>query len=655
MQKSIIDMNFEINTQKNESHIHYQPASEEWSSSIYSYNKKNVVLAPQIARWTGELSRHYFNALPKSKKMDSLYVVKQRSKKKFVKIFFPFNRSKLNSRHADSTSDISNLLLKKRKYKTNKYLYLFNTRFKFNKNINRDILNYFYGNTSTNKNISSKNTDTSIVQTNKRYSVLKVYLNSPNVKYSTNNVSIIVRIYNKKNLFMLKKMQRDSDIVKTKFAHDFLKKNKVNSVKKNVKVLNTKSLIKLITYLRKNNKLHTLKSHLKNKPNLHKRSKKSFIKRFRKYKIRLRNKLIYKLNNKSSISFFYYMWKYAKSNPLQMLCKNTYLCKIWLKNLTTYLTKYYIFNLETSFSATSLFNKKKMMQLQNVLKKYSLLFESSKKTNVPNLSWTKNLSYLKKLCIIDINCLRKKFYGLKPLINLYYFKHHMLIYYFEYYKKNNSNMIALKNIFFKLFFKKIYYNIVNLKYWHLDSKIVADVITTKLIDRKKKVLKVLKKSLTSKPYFDYSSILQKSGNKDILTFTWVKDFLFSNFISKKMNVTRSKNICNNHILFIGNNYKTNLLLDNLQNKWKLGTTLQAKGRITKRKTAQRSLLKIRRMGSLQNILSSRAGISTSLSKGFAKSNLQYNNNNNYNANGSFGLRVYISSLQTLQKWNMQVA
>ena len=94
------------------------------------------------------------------------------------------------------------------------------------------------------------------------------------------------------------------------------------------------------------------------------------------------------------------------------------------------------------------------------------------------------------------------------------------------------------------------------------------------------------------------------------------------------------------------------MLENLQHKWKIGTKLQAKGRITRRKTAQRSLKKIKYVGTLTNLLSSHIGISTSLSRGVNKSNLQYINNNKYNANGSFGLKVSISSLQTLQKWSI---
>jgi hypothetical protein len=176
------------------------------------------------------------------------------------------------------------------------------------------------------------------------------------------------------------------------------------------------------------------------------------------------------------------------------------------------------------------------------------------------------------------------------------------------------------------------------------------------------VLKVLKKSISNKPYFHIvPTILKLNAESNPITFTWKKDFFFSKNIDKSIlqNSAHTLTLCdndkkvsNNHILFISNKYKNQLLLENLQNKWKIGTKLQAKGRITKRKTAQRSLAKIRYLGTLKNVLSSYAKISSPVSRGIAKSNLQYVNNNNYSANGSFGLKVSLSSLQTTQKWSI---
>ena len=74
-----------------------------------------------------------------------------------------------------------------------------------------------------------------------------------------------------------------------------------------------------------------------------------------------------------------------------------------------------------------------------------------------------------------------------------------MLYFYENYKINSNNTLPMKNILFKIFLKRTYHYIISLKYWNLDSKILADLITTKLIDRTKNVLKVLKKSITHYP------------------------------------------------------------------------------------------------------------------------------------------------------------
>jgi len=70
-------------------------------------------------------------------------------------------------------------------------------------------------------------------------------------------------------------------------------------------------------------------------------------------------------------------------------------------------------------------------------------------------------------------------------------------------KSNNLFLSRLNNILRKKYGKKVSLNIVDLKYIYLDSNILASAITTKLKDRKKRVLRVLKKTLglIKKPYF----------------------------------------------------------------------------------------------------------------------------------------------------------
>jgi rRNA processing protein Gar1 len=71
--------------------------------------------------------------------------------------------------------------------------------------------------------------------------------------------------------------------------------------------------------------------------------------------------------------------------------------------------------------------------------------------------------------------------------------------------------------------KSIGLNVVDLKYLFLDSNIMASAITTKLKDRKKRVLKVLKRilGLIKKPYFKIHLYNKKKTLEKVHT-----DFLF---------------------------------------------------------------------------------------------------------------------------------
>jgi hypothetical protein len=74
-----------------------------------------------------------------------------------------------------------------------------------------------------------------------------------------------------------------------------------------------------------------------------------------------------------------------------------------------------------------------------------------------------------------------------------------------------------------------------------------------------------------------------------------------------------------------------------------GVRLEAKGRLTKRFTASRSVFKVKWKGSIKNLDSSYKGIPSVLLRGHAKSNVQYTLVNSKTRNGSFGLKGWISS------------
>jgi hypothetical protein len=74
-----------------------------------------------------------------------------------------------------------------------------------------------------------------------------------------------------------------------------------------------------------------------------------------------------------------------------------------------------------------------------------------------------------------------------------------------------------------------------------------------------------------------------------------------------------------------------------------GIRIEAKGRLTRRATASRSVFKMKWKGGLKNVDSSFRGLSTILLRGHAKSNVQYTLISSKNRNGAFGVKGWVSS------------
>lgn len=227
------------------------------------------------------------------------------------------------------------------------------------------------------------------------------------------------------------------------------------------------------------------------------------------------------------------------------------------------------------------------------------------------------------------------------------YKHYCSMLYFNSYIFNANNLLPLKDILKKIYHKKVELNIINLKYLYLDSNIFAEAITRKLKDRQKRVLRVLKLglNLTKKPYFKIHF-----HKKNKLNFFFCDKKLDLNLNSRGTSPTNNNiawlakpsNVKNKYLIYKPNAYKMRIFLYHMKQKIISGIRLQGTGRLTKRLTASRSISKVKYMGSLKNINSSYENISTVMLRGFVKSNLQYININNYNRNGSFGVKVSIS-------------
>ena len=74
-----------------------------------------------------------------------------------------------------------------------------------------------------------------------------------------------------------------------------------------------------------------------------------------------------------------------------------------------------------------------------------------------------------------------------------------------------------------------------------------------------------------------------------------------------------------------------------------GIRVEAKGRLTRRATASRSVFKMKWKGGLKNVDSSFRGLSTIMLRGHVKSNIQYSVVNSKNRNGAFGVKGWVSN------------
>jgi hypothetical protein len=208
---------------------------------------------------------------------------------------------------------------------------------------------------------------------------------------------------------------------------------------------------------------------------------------------------------------------------------------------------------------------------------------------------------------------------------LYLYRYYASILYINNISFSSYNLVNIKEIFYNIFSKKIQFNITNVKYIHLNNNILLESLTKKLNkNRKIPVLRLIRKILTYAKVAKLHSILKVNklskyisdkitGNySDILKFKYLKKLHKSIFF----------NSANMHVV---------------------GLKLEARGRLTKRLVAARTIKKIKYKGSLNNIYSSINENSTILFKGFERSNINYKNANKHNLLGSYSIKYWVSS------------
>ena len=230
----------------------------------------------------------------------------------------------------------------------------------------------------------------------------------------------------------------------------------------------------------------------------------------------------------------------------------------------------------------------------------------------------------------------------KNFVKIFFQKERQIIYYkrllfLNLAKFEDTLLLPLKAIISKIYNKRVNFNLVNLKYLHLNSDILSEFIVAKLKKRKNRLLRVLRHCLNIVPN---TPEIHGKGK-----FNTINKSLnpFSNYNTKKYKDLLDELLNNMFKQEKTEDYIKTRIFDVIKHKSINGIRLEASGRLTRRFTASRSLSKVRYKGSLKNIDSSYSGLSTVMLRGQVKSNIQFSKKASKTRIGSFGLKGWISS------------
>jgi hypothetical protein len=219
----------------------------------------------------------------------------------------------------------------------------------------------------------------------------------------------------------------------------------------------------------------------------------------------------------------------------------------------------------------------------------------------------------------------------------------------------------LKSLVKNIYNKEVEFNIVNLKRMHLNSDIFTQAVALKLRNRDNKLFRVLRSSLSNIKLPNVSRITEKYSkfNRDEYLINKIRNtYINSMFNSEIVNGDALNNLLLNFFpssqnieIEIEKRSSTikrtislkSYILRSLKHLKLAGVRIEAKGRLTRRFTASRSVFKMKWKGGLKNVDSSFKGLSAVMLRGDFKSNVQYSMLNSKTRNGAFGVKGWVSS------------
>lgn len=298
------------------------------------------------------------------------------------------------------------------------------------------------------------------------------------------------------------------------------------------------------------------------------------------------------------------------------------------------------------------FNKR-MKKLNNKLNTLNKLFN----TVLNDKDKLKLLQFLYKFKTFDYPKLHVYLAWILP--NFYILaklKLYIILLNFNKLKHKYSHLCKFIPLIEDIYRKKVVFNIVNLKKRHLNSDIYTQIVSLKLRNRNNKLYRVLRLSLRRiRVPIIYRIKKEKKEKKP--GYSDIKNWLHNKLISPFLNFNRKGT--NDLDILLGmffSNYKEssykkkrktfsqkNIIISSIKHRKLRGIRVEAKGRLTRRRTAARPLFKMRYIGGLNNIISSIKGWPAIMLRGDHKSNVQYSVVNTNGRNGAFGVKGWVSS------------
>jgi len=305
-------------------------------------------------------------------------------------------------------------------------------------------------------------------------------------------------------------------------------------------------------------------------------------------------------------------------------------------------------------------------RLNNTLDKVNLYYEDLKSLVEINILTENEKDLMFNDKVDTFNCLTYPDYSayLNKIESNYIKEWHKYIYLLNTYKlKFTSNYISKLNTLVNgIYNKKVIFNIVNLKKIHLNSDIFTQAVALKLRNKDNKIYRVLKSSLRKINIKPISKIKERRlgrRDKNLFLVNRVRNNLISSMlINDKVKSTPTDllldffytpiNWLDDNIIELLSRYSSSeglkeYVFKKLKHMKLRGIKIEAKGRLTRRATASRSVFKMRWKGGLKNIDSSFRGWSAIMLRGIAKSNVQYSVTSSKNPNGAYGVKGWVSN------------